>query len=588
MPLLALALCTLVSAQAQNLPDPVLELRRQEEREQAQRQEQERSPQVRLPTPATSVSQALVQGESPCFKIKQIELQGLGPAPGAQTAPLPLPAQFDWLPAAVVDGVAGDSPIGLCLGAQGINQVLQRAQDALIARGYVTSRVLAAPQDLGRGRLVLSVVPGRIRAIRWATPVAAAGAPDANDATESAASMSRARLLGSFSLQAGDLLNLRAIEQALENLKRVPSADADIQIEPADEPGQSDLVVRYQQAFPLRLSLSLDDSGTKGTGKYQGNMTVSYDNALGLNDLLYLTLSRDLGGGDPGKRGTRGNTVHYSLPWGYWSLGVSASQSRYFQNVAGASQDYLYRGSSRNADVKLSRLLWRNSQRKTSASIKAWRRQSNNYIDDTEIEVQRRVVGGWELGLEHKEYIGAATLDTRLSYKRGTGAFGSIAAVEEAFGEGSSRFALISADTNLSLPFKLAAQPLRYSAQWRIQSQRTPLTPQDRFAIGGRYSVRGFDGESSLSAERGWLLRNELSAPLGASGQELYVGLDHGSVGGPSAQNLVGRRLSGAVLGWRGAFKGLQYDAFIGRPIKKPEFFRSANYTFGFSLYYSF
>ena len=46
---------------------------------------------------------------------------------------------------------------------------------------------------------------------------------------------------------------------------------------------------------------------------------------------------------------------------------------------------------------------------------------------------------------------------------------------------------------------------------------REPVTldAQDRFAIGGRYTVRGYDGEASLSAERGWLLRNDLSWAVG-------------------------------------------------------------------------
>ncbi|NKF15244.1 POTRA domain-containing protein, partial [Rhizobium phaseoli] len=59
-----------------------------------------------------------------------------------------------------------DSPVGRCLGTIGVNVVLARAQQAIIARGFVTTRVLAAPQDLSTGALILSMVPGRIAAIR--------------------------------------------------------------------------------------------------------------------------------------------------------------------------------------------------------------------------------------------------------------------------------------------------------------------------------------------------------------------------------------------------------------------------------------
>ena len=543
------------------------EQRRAQERETQLRDQQERTPDVHLPMPAVAPPQRLPASEAPCFTIHQIELRG------------DASDHFGWLLGALAGPQGNDAPRGKCLGARGIKLVLERAQNALVAKGYVTSRVLAEPQDLRMGRLVLTLIPGRIHAIRFVEPVDPRGTA-----------------WNAVPAQAGDLLNLRDIEQALENFKRVPSAEADIQIVPATgdtvRPGESDLLISYRQGVPFRLALSADDSGTRGTGKYQGGITLSYDNWWTLNDLFYVSLNHDLdrnlGGGDAGPRGTQGGTVHYSVPLGYWLLGATVSSNRYFQTVAGASQDYIFSGTSRNAELKLSLLLYRDASRKTTASIKAFQRRSNNFIDDTEVQVQRRVVGGWELGIGHKEFIGAAVLEGNLAYKRGTGAFGSLQAPEEAFGEGSSRFALVSADAGLNLPFKLADRRWRYSANWRAQFDRTPLTPQDRFAIGGRYSVRGFDGEQVLSGERGWLIRNEIGAPWGDGGQEFYVGLDHGQVSGPSSAWLVGRSLTGAVLGLRGTLRNLQYDLFIGAPVRKPAGLHTAGSIAGFNLNLSF
>ncbi|WP_442957743.1 ShlB/FhaC/HecB family hemolysin secretion/activation protein [Polaromonas sp.] len=556
-------------AQAAPQTSAAQEERRAQERDRVLREQQERTPDVRLPRPPEAESPRLPAAESPCFVIHQLRLQGVD---GDKAAPV---AQFAW----ALDAAAGpdhsDSPTGRCLGAQSVGLLIKRVQNAIIARGYVTTRVLAEPQDLKGGILSLTVIPGRIRAIRFSADSDARGNP-----------------WTAVPAKPGDILNLRDIEQALENFKRVPTAEADIQIEPANgadaRPGQSDLVISYRQALPFRLSLFADDSGSKATGKYQGGMTLSYDNWWTLNDLFYVSLNRDLGGGLDGARGTYGNTVHYSVPLGYWLLGATASNNRYYQSVAGANQTYVYRGTSSNVEVKLSRLMYRDAARKTTVAIRAFKRASNNYIDDTEVEVQRRVVGGFEASVSHREFIGNATLDMNLAYKRGTGTFGSLPAPEEAFGEGTSRMRISTADATFNAPFKALSQNLRYTGVWRIQLNHTPLTPQDRFAIGGRYTVRGFDGESSLSAERGWLWRNELSLALGGSGQETYVALDHGQVGGPSSEFLVGKRLSGAVLGLRGSLKGLQYDIFVGKPIKKPDAFQTAKATAGFSLNYSF
>ncbi len=546
-------------------PNPFIEELRQQERERALRERQERDVDARLPRAAQTQDTRLPEAEFPCFHIDRLLLVG------------ELADGFQWALGAAVGPQNNDSPIGQCLGSQGVNIVLARLQQAVIAKGYVTTRVLAAPQDLSSGTLSLTLVPGRIAAIRLAQ-----------------GSSPHATLANAIPALPGDLLNLRDIEQGLENLKRVPTAEADIQISPATapgaRPGDSDLVVQYRQAKRWRGTLSLDDSGTEATGRYQSGATLSLDNPFGLNDLFYVSANHSIDKHlfSNSARGTEGQSVHYSLPWGYWLLSATASSSRYHQSVAGATQTYDYAGKTDNAELKLTRMLYRDQSRKTSTAVRAWRRSSHNFIDDTEVGPQRRIVGGWEASLAHKEFIGPATLEGNLAYRRGTGAFGAIAAPEQAFGEGESHFRLLSADLALNMPFKLGEHKLRYSGLWRAQWNRSPLTPQDRFAIGGRYSVRGFDGETSLLAERGWLVRNDIGWSGGDSGAELYAGVDYGHVGGPSARQLQGDHLAGAVTGVRGVWKSLNYDVFVGAPISRPTGYRSARITGGFNLNHSF
>ncbi len=430
--------------------------------------------------------------------------------------------------------------------------------------------------------LTLTLVPGRIAASRLSS-----------DSTAPLLG-TRAFLASAIPLRQGDLLNLRAIEQGLENLKRSPTAEADIRIEPSTAPGagpgESDLVVKYVQAKKWRAALSLDDSGTEATGRYQAGVTASLDNPLGLNDLFYVNANHNIGRrflNDDGL-GTEGQTVHYSLPCGWWMLGFTASNSQYFQTVQGYSQDYIYAGKTNNAEVKLSRMVWRDQHRKTMVSLRGWRKESRNFVDDAELDVQHRVTGGWELAVNHKEFIGEATLEGTLAYRRGTGAFGSKPAPEEGFEEGTSRMRLYTAEINANVPFKLGDEKLRYTSLVRAQWNRTPLVPQDQFSIGGRFSVRGFDGESSLMAERGWIVRNDLGWALGQSGAELYLGVDYGHVGGPSTQYLLGNHLAGMAMGVRGAWQQVNYDLFIGAPLWKPEGFRTGRYTVGFSTSVSF
>ena len=546
--LAASLLCAPVMAQEDLSVIAGQQLQRQQQREEARRQQDEAAPDVRLQAPLAPLA-GYPAAESPCFVINTIELEGEGARDFQWTLRAAAPAR------------------GRCLGSDGINVLVGQIQNALVARGYVTSRVVAASQDLQDGQLVLTLVPGKIRAVRFA------GAEPGHWAAALPAGP-------------GDLLNLRAIEQGLENFKRVPGAAADIRIVPAEHPGESDLQVQWQGGRAYRFSLSADDSGSQSTGAYQGGMTLSVDNPLGFQDLFYVTLNRNLPGDSPsGDYGTRGYAAHYSIPWRYWLFSAQINDYRYHQSVAGASQDYIYSGDSVNSEIKATRLVYRDAARKTTVSVRAFQRRSHNFIDDTEVEVQRRRMAGFVLGLGHREFIGRATLDVNLGWKIGTGHFGALPAPEELFGEGTARPRMFNADLALQLPL---TSSLAWSASWRGQWNRTPLVPQDRFAIGGRYTVRGFDGESSLSAERGSLLRNDLVWSIPGSDQRLYAALDVGHVSGPGAADLRGTRLSGAALGWLFAWGRLQGDVFAGAPISRPDGFRTARVTTGFNLNFNY
>ena len=541
---------------------PAQQLLLQQQRERAQREQLEQSPDVRLEAPLDSAGNLrLPRNETPCFKIDRVVLRG-------EQA-----EDFQW---ALRAANPADDPVqGRCVGSAGINLTMKRIQNAIIAKGFITTRVLAEAQDLNQGTLSLVLVPGRIKHIRFAEGTSA-----------------RANYWNAMPASPGDVLNLRDIEQALENFKRVPTAEADVQITPAEgtdaQPGESDVVIAWKQAIPVRVSLSVDDSGSKQTGKYQGNVALSLDNLASLNDLFYISFNHDLGGGQSGDRGSKGHTVHYSVPYDYWQLSLTSSEYDYHQTIAGVNQAYSYSGRSRTNEVQLSRVIYRDAVRKTTVSVGGWSRTSSNYIEDTEIELQRRRMAGWQAGINHREFIGASTLDLGVGYRRGTGARDALRAPEEENGEGTSRSQIITANAQLQLPFTLADQRLRYIAGWRGQWNRTPLIPQDRFSIGGRYTVRGFDGEQILSAERGWTFSNDLGLSLANTGQELYLGVDYGEVGGHSTQYLSGRRLAGAVVGLRGGYKQFSYDIYTGKPLEKPKGFQTADVTSGFSANWSF
>jgi hypothetical protein len=121
-----------------------------------------------------------------------------------------------------------------------------------------------------------------------------------------------------FPTSAGKLLNLRDIEQGLEQMKRIPSQEVDMQIVPADKLGESDVVITVKRGKPWKIMATLDDSGAKGTGKLQAGLNFAYDNLFNINYLFNVGISNDADNNNE-QRGTQGSNAYYSVPYGNWT-----------------------------------------------------------------------------------------------------------------------------------------------------------------------------------------------------------------------------------------------------------------------------
>ena len=549
-----------VSAQA--LPDPTQELQRQDR----QRQELRQRTEVQPWTPSTALRHTpehqRLPDEMPCVVIERIDIQGK--------------LLFAELHGALLGVQADDPPEGRCLGQRGITLLIQRVQEALVARGYITSQVHVPEQNLKSGVLTLQILEGRVAQIR--------SGPEDQPLPKLA-----------WALESDDVLNLRDIEQSTDNLRRLPSWRPRIQIEAGKAPGTSDVVVDLDAQRPLRLGIAVDDGGNQTTGKIQGHATLSWDNPLGLSDMAYLTKGQDLGGRDNGPRGSANQVLHYSVPWGYWLLGATWSDNRYHQTVYGPYESYRYSGTSSQKEISLARVLHRDASSKTTASVKGFVRQSNNHIADLEVLVQRRRTTGWEAGLQHLHYFEAGTLTAQMAHRQGHASAGTPEG-EGGSGQTIDHIRLTTGFLQWVMPLNTDGHPWQYSTQAQWQWAQTSLTPQDLFCLGSRATVRGFDGQQTLCGDRGQLWRQELATGLPAAvhealptskGMQVYAALDAGRTTTPGQE--IAYRLSGMALGLRGSHKvneayPLQWDVFVGKPLARPDGFTTSKHTAGFAL----
>lgn len=539
---------------------------------------------------------------------------------------------------ALVPEIMGSSRVlGKCMTVTDINAIATRVQNRLIEQGYVTSRIMVGNQNLADGELRLTLIPGKIAQVVVNT--ADSKVPVYTKQTNRAYP---AILDTALTTQTGKLLNIRDLETTLLNFKRVPSSDTNFKIAPshtglnssADNAintlGFSDILIDYTQHRRLRGSLSIDDSGSKSTGKYQGVATLSVDNLANLNDLFYLSFGRDLGNqinddkdypSDKSK-GSKNYGIGYVIPIKSSVLQLTANRYTYHQTVAGSTQDYIYGGKSSGYNAKLSHLVHRDAHSKSHVYIGGYVKSQESDIDGTIIDVQTRKTAGYLFGISHETTFGKQanhSLSTDISYKRGTAAFNALPSPEELFDEGSARVGIYQLNANLTSKYNPSINnkplPIIHSTTLKAQYATDSLTPDLKMAIGGRYTVRGFDGERSLSADNGILIRQDISfypsflnqqkannqnnSQNSQSNHAIYLGLDAGYITNhDKSQNelLLGQHLAGAAIGIKGQYTpntnnpylSFNYDIFTSKAISEPTGFSNKDWVSGVSLGMSF
>ncbi len=455
-----------------------------------------------------------------------------------------------------------------------ITNIRNAFQRKLLDKGFVTSQVYIPEQNLNAGTLQFMVMPGRVEDIRY-------GDSSAHGPWRTA-----------FPVRPGDILNIRDIEQGLEQMKRVSSQSVTMKLLPGTSVGTSIIELSIKQDKPVHGSISFDNSGLESTGVYQGSFTSSFDQVFRANDTFTMSLSGDLSGSGSIK-GTRAASLNYVIPHGKDTFSVSFSKSRYHQTIQSNPYDFTYSGKSTTMKAKWNHVWSRTQREKRAFDISISTRHNHRFINDMEIPVQALRTTSMEFGVSNRKYIGNATLYSRLGFQWGIGALGAQPEhkASVAMGGPTSRYHMWLVDVDYRKPFIMGHRPASFTSsfhgQWVQGGKR--LYSVDTINIGNRYSIYGFDGEYTLMGDSGWYVRNEVSSVIPRLNTEVYLGLDVGAVYGKSTEALVGKTIAGTALGVRGNYaSGLLFDVFVSIPLYKPQGYHTKKFYSGFTVGYRF
>lgn len=407
-----------------------------------------------------------------CFTIQHIELKGADHLSATERERLVAPY------------------LGRCLGLAQLNEVLKAVTDHYLDRGLVTSRAYLPPQDLGSGTLLIQVVEGRLESLKGVD----------------GSGLSERELTMTFPGRTGEVLNLREVEQLVDQLNRLPSNQARMELRPGQAVGGSDVLVTNTPQKPWRASLGRSNDGQRSTGEQQWNTGLEWDSPLGLADELMLRGGHDAV--SDSNHSSRNGLLNYNLPWGWWNFNYSYSQSGY--RAQATPQDgggsFSQRGDSATHQLRAERVIYRDALSKTSVNAGFARVATHNYNDGVRLIGASNTLSEFSYGINHGRRIGNAFLNLDLGTQRGIGAFG--AQGDHASGA-TARYRKYTATMSYLQPFQWLGETFTFSSL--ATGQRTPdqLYSSQRISLGGESSVRGFK-DQYLTGDNGGYWRNEL------------------------------------------------------------------------------
>ncbi|MGG7448516.1 ShlB/FhaC/HecB family hemolysin secretion/activation protein [Kosakonia oryzendophytica] len=472
------------------------------------------------------------QPGGPCFAIHTITLSGVTLISAKAQQKLTAPWQ------------------NRCLNMAKITELTAAISDWYISRGYITSRAFLTEQDLSQGELRIVVLEGKLRHIRL----------DGD---------SPRMLKMVFPGLEGKVLNLRDIEQGMEQINRLRSNPVQIEIVPDSEPGYSTVNLTATPEFPLSASVSLDNSGQKSTGENQLNGSLGGNNLLGVADKWFVSGGRssDFATGYDAQSFQAG----VSVPWGYSLLDYSYAWSNYRTTLINMGYPWMSTGDTKTHRLNLSRVVFRNGDIKTALSAGITQRSSRNWLNDAPLTSSTRNLSSLQLGVSHTQKIlgGVATFNP--AYSHGTPWFNAETDEDKTGDVPRAQFRKWS----LSASFQ---RPLTNDLLWltSLYGQWSPdrLYGSERLTLGGESSVRGFK-EQYISGDNGGYWRNELNYALftlPVLGQiSATVALDGGWLEKDRLDRYASGTVWGASAGLGSAGRGFASQISAGTPLHYPD-----------------
>lgn len=393
--------------------------------------------------------------------------------------------------------------LGKCLTKTNLKEIKDNISNFYFKKGHISARVYFDTKEMYQGTLKIIIEEGKIEEIEL---------KDNSKLNDKLPYRKASQKFLVFPFVKKRVLNLRDIEQGLDQINRLSSNNATMGIEAGTKPGYSKIVINNTVGHLTNVTLSNNNSGNIATGRYKNKITINQDNVLGLNDNIYINHSRS-NNDDQNIKYSRNTYIAGSLPLGYYTLGGSYSHSDYLITTIGNAQTFQSSGNTETKTFYLDRVLSRGKKYKISLKAELERSDSDNYIEDTYIPVSSRRLTTANFYLNNTFYTKIGSIYVQPSYSKGLTSMGALkddASLQKKEPKAQFEYYGLYGSINNNLKIPKTDIPFHHQLTFDSKYSLDSLYSTKQFGIGGRYTVRGFE-ESQVTGDSGYYIKNDFT-----------------------------------------------------------------------------
>jgi hemolysin activation/secretion protein len=465
---------------------------------------------------------------------------------------------------------------GKCLTKTNLNDLRKEIENYYLSKSLVLARVYFDLSKLAQKMVIIIIEEGKLDNLEL---------HDNSKLNEKLPFRRTLQKFFAFPIAKDDVINLRDIEQGLDQMNRLSSQNAKMALEPSAVDGYSNINIDNQIGNSANINAGMDNSGNERTGKDRYKLSLNQDNLLGIGDNIYLNYTQS-SNPNSNQRYSKSFYGSASIPFGYWTLGGSYSHSQYLLTTAGRATTLHSSGNSENKTYYIDRVLSRGQKYKISLKAELELNDTNSYLEDTYIAVNSRRTTNGNFYLNNTFYLKNGSLFLQAKYSKGLRWMGAkIDAPNLVKDQARAQFDSYGLYAQLNTNFNIPKTdfPLNYKLTFDSMHSEDSLFGNSQFSLGGRYTVRGFQ-QSIISGDSGYYFRNDLKTAMANllpqkfshplfNKTSLGIFYDYGHVRNKVVNEVSDEGyMSGAGVGLTYAGKNFTWDLSYAKGLHSPEF----------------